>query len=154
MLDHKIVMNRLIIDYTKIRFYQVLILQCHALTSHEGGGTLGSSYWRKHCGLYSCSVKPADISCPITTIAAPSLSVRKIILSYGKYYKTHMPELLAKVMLVPLCNSICPNDDKCKAPEKPSGLCLFSLNRMLPLRTARPPTTLTIVQHHHQLFWY
>ena len=74
--------------------------------------------------------------------------------SYGKYYKTHMPELLAKVMLVPLCNFICPNDDKCRAPEKPSGLCLFSLNRMFPPRTARPPTTLMIVQHHHRLFWY
>ena len=42
MLDHKIVMNQLIIDYTKIRFYHVLIL--NALTSHEGGGSLGSSY--------------------------------------------------------------------------------------------------------------
>ena len=41
--------------------------------------------------------------------------------SYNKYCMTHMPELFVKVMLVPLCSVICPKDDKCRAPEKPSG---------------------------------
>lgn len=42
-------------------------------TFHWYGGTVGSKYCKKHCGLYSCCVNAVAISWPLTTMQAPSL---------------------------------------------------------------------------------
>ena len=67
--------------------------------------------------------------------------------------KTYLPKLLRNVILLPCCNLICPKEDRWSAPEQLSGLWRFSLNRILPPKMARPPTTCTEWQYCYCAVW-